>query len=134
MALKTKKITIEKGRDKGTTFLITEMPIAKADRWAMRALLAMAAGGITVPSANEGMLGIARVALSALKSLPEDKAIPLADELLECVQIIPEGGIPRQMDISMNDVRDFSTLWRLRKEVLELHIDFLQGVLTQTSE
>ena len=31
MALKTKKITIEKGRDAGITFQVTEMPIAKAD-------------------------------------------------------------------------------------------------------
>ena len=65
MALKTKKITIEKGRDAGTTFLLTEMPIVKADKWASRALLALASGIDGMPNASEGMLGLARVALSA---------------------------------------------------------------------
>lgn len=134
MALKEKRITIEKGRDAGTTFLIREMPIAKADKWAMRALMAMAGAGIAIPNVTDGMMGIARVALGALQSIPEDKAISLMDELLECVQIIPEGGHPRQLDLSINDVQDFTSLWLLRKEALMLHIDFLQSALTPISE
>ncbi|MGV7078493.1 hypothetical protein ACWA5Z_06765 [Testudinibacter sp. P80/BLE/0925] len=134
MTLKTKKITIEKGRDKGVTFLLTEMPVVKADKWAMKALLAMASSGITVPNPREGMLGISRVAFSALKGMPEDKTVALLDELLECVQIVPEGGSARSLDLSLNDVKDFSTLWLLRKEVFMLHIDFLRDVLTQISE
>ena len=133
MALKTKEIIIEKGRDQGVKFLITEMPIAKADKWAMKALLALAAGGVDVPDMSAGILGITQVAFTALRSLDDDKAISLLDELLDCVQIVPEGGKPRQLDLSMNDVQDFSTLWILRKEALGLHIDFLQSVLTPTS-
>lgn len=45
MALKTRQITIENGRDKGRVFLITEMSAAHADNWAMRALLALANSG-----------------------------------------------------------------------------------------
>lgn len=134
MALKTKKITIEKGRDAGITFQITEMPIAKADKWATKALLALMSGGFQVPNANEGMLGIARVALSALREIPEEKALPLLDELMDCVEIVTESGATRAVDLSLGDVQDITTLWLLRKEALSLHIDFLGQGLTQISE
>lgn len=126
MALKTQTITIENGRDKGKQFLITEMPAAKIDNWAMRVLLALAGAGIDAAEANEGMLGLARVAFEALGKIPPDTALPLLDELLECVQIVPQGGSPRPLDLSLNDVEDFTNLWRFRKEVFRLHIDFLQ--------
>lgn len=131
MALKSKEIIIEKGRDKGTKFIITEMPVAKADKWAMKALLALAGSGVKTPNPSEGMLGIAHVAFESLRAIPTETAINLFDELLECVQIQPEGGKPRPLDLTMGDVQDFSSLWMLRKEVLMLHIDFLQDVLTQ---
>lgn len=134
MALKTKKITIEKGRDAGTTFLLTEMPIVKADKWASRALLALASGIEGMPSASEGMLGLARVALSAFKQIPEEKALPLLDELLDCVEIVTESGATRPLDLTIGDVSDLKTLWRLRQEAFALHIDFLGEGLTQILE
>lgn len=127
MALKSKEITIEKGRDAGTKFLVTEMPVAKADRWAMKALIALANAGVEVPDPKAGMLGITSMLLSSLQNIAEERAIPLLDELLECVNVVPQGGQPRQLDLTMNDVRDFTTLWKLRKETLMLHIDFLQS-------
>ncbi|UOO77925.1 hypothetical protein LVJ85_05545 [Neisseria sp. Dent CA1/247] len=127
MALKTKTITIENGRDAGKQFIITEMPAAKIDNWAMRVLLALAGAGIDVAEANQGMMGLARVAFAALGKIPHDVALPLLDELLDCVQIIPQGGRPRPLDlVSLNDVEDFANLWMFRKEVFNLHIDFLQ--------
>ncbi len=134
MALKTKKITIEKGRDAGTTVLLTEMPIVKADKWASRALLALASGIDGMPNASEGMLGLARVALSAFKQIPEEKALPLLDELLDCVEIVMENGATRPVDLTIGDICDLSTLWKLRQEALSLHIDFLENGLTQILE
>ena len=135
MALKTKQITIEHGRDKGRVFLITEMPAAHADNWAMRALIALANGGVDLGglSPQQGMMGMAGVALDALGRLKADDAIPLLNELLDCVQIIPEGGKPRQLNMDFNDVEDFTTLWRLRKEVFALHTDFLQHAFGKTT-
>lgn len=132
--LKTKEITIEKGRDAGTQFLITEMPIIKADKWASKLLLALAGSGVEVPNLNGGMLAIVNIAMSAFKNIPEDKLLPLLDELLDCVQIIPEGGKPRALNLDINDIQDLTTLWKLRKEVLQLHIDFLKSALSLTSE
>jgi identified by metaGeneAnnotator len=136
MALKTKQITIEHGRDKGRVFLITEMSAAHADNWAMRALIALANGGVDLGdlSPQQGMMGMVRVALDALGRLKADDAIPLLNELLDCVQIIPEGGKPRPLNMDFNDVEDFTTLWRLRKEVFALHTDFLQHAFGKTTE
>lgn len=136
MALKTKQITIENGRDKGRVFLITEMSAAHADNWAMRALIALANGGVDLGdlSPQQGMMGMVRVALDALGRLKADDAIPLLNELLDCVQIIPEGGQPRPLNMGFNDVEDFTTLWRLRKEVFALHTDFLQHAFGKTTE
>nr|DAQ83820.1 MAG TPA: tail assembly chaperone protein [Caudoviricetes sp.] len=136
MALKTKQITIEHGRDKGRVFLITEMSAAHADNWAMRALIALANGGVDLGglSPQQGMMGMAGVALDALGRLKADDAIPLLNELLNCVQIIPEGGQPRPLNMDFNDVEDFTTLWRLRKEVFALHTDFLQHAFGKTTE
>lgn len=136
MALKSKQITIEHGRDKGRVFLITEMSAAHADNWAMRALIALANGGVDLGglSPQQGMMGMAGVALDALGRLKADDAIPLLNELLDCVQIIPEGGQPRPLNMDFNDVEDFTTLWRLRKEVFALHTDFLQHAFGKTTE
>ncbi|OOF43032.1 hypothetical protein BKK51_12170 [Rodentibacter trehalosifermentans] len=133
MALKTKEITIEKGRDAGVRFIITEMPVVKADKWATKVLIALMNAGVEVPDVKMGMLGITTMLLSSLQNVDAEKAIPLLDELLDCVQIIPEGGSPRKLDLSMNDVQDFTTLWVLRKEALMLHLDFLQLANTQIS-
>ena len=135
MALKTKQITIEHGRDKGRVFLITEMSAAHADNWAMRALIALVNGGVDLGglSPQQGMMGMAGVALDALGRLKADNAIPLLNELLDCVQIIPEGGRPRPLNMDFNDVEDFTTLWRLRKEVFALHTDFLQHAFGKTT-
>lgn len=126
MSLKTKTITIEKGRDEGKTFVITEMPITKADNWAMRALFAIANGGIDIEGINPnmGMLGMAQVAIKALSGIKPDVGIPLLDELLECVQVLPSGGNARALIVD-SDIKDLSTMFTLRKEALAIHIDFL---------
>lgn len=133
MALKTKEITIEKGRDAGKKFIITEMPAAKIDNWSMRVLLALAGANIDVGAAQDGVMGLAKVAFSALGNIPTETAIPLLDELLECVQIVPKGGTPRPLDLELGDVEDFSNLFLFRKEVFQLHLDFLQQGIGQTT-
>ncbi|TNH43749.1 hypothetical protein [Photorhabdus luminescens] len=126
MTLKSKTITIESGRDMGKTFVITEMPIVQADNWAMRALFAIANGGIDIGDIKPemGMLGMAQVAIKALSGIRADVGIPLLDELLECVQIVPSGGNARSIEFN-SDISDIKTMFTLRKEALAIHIDFL---------
>lgn len=121
-------VTIEnKGRDNGKVFQITEMPIIKADRWATRAMLALISSGVDIGEVNpsDGMIAIASVAVKALAGVPEETALSLLDELMDCVRIVPTGGVARDIVID-SDISEISTLFTLRKEVIALHTDFLQ--------
>ncbi len=126
MTLKTKEVVIESGRDEGKKFLITEMPLLKADRWAQRALFALASGGVDAGTLDlsGGMLEMAKFAFAAIGNIDPQIGGELLDELLECVQAIPSGGNPRDLEIE-TDIQDLKTLYLLRKEALFIHIDFL---------
>lgn len=132
MARKTKTVVIELGRDKGKTFLITEMPLLKADRWANRCLLAMLKGGVDVGDVNNltidatgGILEMAKIAIGALGNIETETGIDLLNELLDCVQVVPSGGIPRDLLSIDEEIEDLKTLAILRKEAFMIHIDFL---------
>ena len=62
MARNTKSLTISaEGRDKGKTFLLTEMSAVRAEKWAARAVLALLKSGVELPedAAQAGLAGIA---------------------------------------------------------------------------
>lgn len=136
--LKTKVVTIDKGRDAGKSFLITEMPLLKADKWARRFALGMMRGGVqgdinsltSVKNIDlksiDGILEIAKLGVSVLGNIEEDLAMELIDELTHtCIQIIPTGGSAREV-IWESDIKDVATLMLLRKEALGIHVDFLE--------
>lgn len=152
MALKTQRVIIESGRDAGKVFLITEMPLTQADRWANRVLCASASGGIglqnvdfakimdvvskeskddAVESGREidvvgGILEMATLSISALGNIPADTAQELLEELIDkCVTAVPTGGLPREMLDIDDEIEDLKTLWELRRAAFSLHIDFL---------
>ena len=124
--LKTKEVVIKTGRDADKRFLVTEMPLLKADKWAQRALFALASGGVDAGTLDlsGGMLEMAKFAFAAIGNIDPQVGGDLLDELLECVQIIPSGGNPRDFDVE-TEIQDLKTLYLLRKEALFLHIDFL---------
>ena len=91
MSRKTKQVTIDsEGRDKGKTFVITEMPARKAEAWAMRALLAISKNS----EHKDGTAGVwnalATDGLQVLSKVDWQDAEPLLNELMECVRIIPD--------------------------------------------
>ena len=51
----------ENNRDAGKQFLITEMPAARAEKWAMRAMLLIKSSGERIPDnvRSLGMVGVA---------------------------------------------------------------------------
>lgn len=122
---KTADITISEAgsRDAGKTFRITEMPAARAEKWAMRALLALAKSGADLPidAASGGMQAIAYFGLQALTSLSFADAEPLLDEMMGCVQIV-EKAITRPL--TDDDIEEVRTRMQLRKAILELHVGF----------
>ena len=152
MARKTKTVVIESGRDDGKSFLVTEMPVTKADKWANTALLAMMRGGVDVGGVNfglisntlmpsdapkidpvGGMLELARISIAGLGNVTETVGQSLLDQLIDdCVQVVPTGGAARPMLSIDDEIEDLKTLWTLRKEAFILHIDFLADGSSQT--
>ena len=93
MARNTLNYTVtDEGRDKGKTFVLTEMPASRAEAWAMRAILALLANNVELPDGFErlGMAGMAEVGIKALSGLKWDVAEPLLSEMWDCVQIMPD--------------------------------------------
>lgn len=145
MARKTKTITLEKGRDKGKSFLITEMSVTKADKWANKAICNLLKAGIDVGQTDVnllintidpnqevkidkmgGMIELARILGRAYGGIDSDVLQELKDELFyECVKIIPSGGTPREFINVDEELEGTFVMDYLRKEALLIHIDFL---------
>lgn len=128
MARKTLTYTVtDEGRDRGKSFLITELPASRAESWAMRALLALMAGGVDVPEGIEsmGMAAMAEVGIRAVSGLQWEVAEPLLDEMWQCVQFIPDTSKPHVIrGLIEEDIEEVKTRIALRQEVWKLHVDF----------
>ncbi|MBS1331639.1 MAG: hypothetical protein HP053_00295 [Christensenellaceae bacterium] len=124
----------EGNRDAGKRFLIEEMPATRAERWAMRALLALMGGNVELGDIRpgHGMAGLMSAGLEKLAALNWETVQPLYDELLECVYALPKPDndavrvrlTPAQAD---TQVEEISTLLALRVEALGLHVGFSLG-------
>ena len=125
---RTNVVTIEsEGRDKGKTFLLTEMSASQAEKWAARALLALLKSGVHVPDevASTGIAGLATIAIQAFGGISWELAEPLLDEMMNCVQIKPDPRNPNVIRALIeDDVEEVTTRLLLRKELLELHLGF----------
>lgn len=131
MARQTINYTFEQdGRDKGKCFVITEMPALQAERWAMRALLALMRSNPELPEGTElsGMAGLASAGLKALASIRWEDAEPLMDEMLSCVKLMPDINRPAVVrPLIDGDIEEISTLLELRKQIWGLHTAFFTG-------
>jgi hypothetical protein len=119
-------ITInDEGRDQYKTFIINEMPATKAEKWAIRAFLALAKSGVELPEdvTSAGMAGIAVLGFRALAGLRFEDAELLMDELMTCV-LIKVDAMPNGRMIMGSDIEEVKTLFRLKMEVFALHTGF----------
>ena len=147
MARKTKLVPITtENRDKGKTFLLTEMSPIKAEKWATRALIAIARSGTAeMPPgfkeelADAGFAGIAALGARALTTIAFDEAEPLLDEMMQCVAIVPDTARVDQMTMLPvvrpmieSDIEEVSTILLLRSEVIELHMGFSPAAFLST--
>jgi hypothetical protein len=115
------------GRDKGRAFHLAEMPADAAEKWAIRALLAIGHAGIDLPPdiENGGMAAIARVGLDALMRVDFHDAEPLLDEMTACVSIQPNPTDPKIVrGLMPDDIEEVATRVALRREVVRLHTGF----------
>jgi hypothetical protein len=142
MARRTKIVTItERGspeqpnRDFNRRYLITEMPADKAERWAIRLLLALANAHAKVPEeqAMAGLNGlnitIPQLLVQGIRSLAGlrfEDAEPLLADMFSCVQFMPPG-MEAGVSLASGDasqIEEVSTRMTLRYEVLQLHLGF----------
>lgn len=124
------------GRDKGKVFLITEMPSSQAEKWAMRAFMAMAQAGVEVPDgiSDLGFAGIVRMGISAISMIPFQQAEPLMDEMMGCVQMMPNPANPSVVrPLVEDDIEEIRTRLNIRAQVLSLHSGFSIGDGQSTS-
>lgn len=127
--------TRESYRDAGKHFLITEWPADRAEKWALRAIIAYNRGGGQIPIdiLGQGMQAIFFAGINTFLrgQMQADEVIPILDELLQCVQIVrdpskrtPDGGRVIATPIIPGDIMEVKTRLWLRSEVLRLHTNF----------
>ncbi|ACR29222.1 hypothetical protein [Burkholderia glumae] len=129
MPRKTATFIATDGRDAGKRFLITEMSAARSEEWAARALFAVMSSGVEVPEdvLGAGLAGVAALGIQSLGRVPFEIAKPLFDEMMTCVQFAygDGGGAARQL--IDDDTEEVATRLRLRKVVLDLHLEGFLG-------
>ena len=132
MARHTKIVTISaEGRDQGKGFLLTELPAMQAEKWATRALLALAASGVELPDGfnprTASAAQIVGIGLEAFGKAKWELMEPLLDEMMECVRYVPKPSNPDVvLPLATNEdaIEEVSTILKLRQELLELHLGF----------
>ncbi|WP_336747895.1 hypothetical protein [Pantoea vagans] len=130
MARKEIYYTETKGRDAGKVFYIREMSATQAEWWAIRAGMAMARSGVDLPEnfADMGIAAMAGTGLKMVSQIPPAEAKPLLDELMECVQCVPDASSQNiKRRLIDDDIEEIATRLKLRSEVFKLHVDFFQA-------
>lgn len=134
----TVPITIEdEGRDKGKTFVITEMPAVQGEKWASQLLSLLIKSGINLPEIPEedsGMAGLAALgdAAAPLIAVLHD---PSLESWWDCVKYEHKPGAPLQaiMQGEGCQIEEIRTITHLRMEVLKLHTGFFSRANPSTS-
>ena len=137
MARRQTTYTIEGGRDAGKTFLLTEMAADQAEQFAWKAACAAFNGGMGIPYdlLKSGWAGLAHIGPGLLTAIPYDVLKPLLDEMLKCVQFIPEPSRPgTTRPFDYEDIEEPTTLLALRAEVFKLHVGFSEAAEPSTSD
>lgn len=122
-------------RDFGKHFLITEWPAARAEKWALRAMIAYNRGGgqIPVDAIGGGMKSIFFLGLNTFLrgQMQADEVLPILDELMECVKIVRDpksrgvdGKVVATDLVSDDDIEEIKTRLWLRSEVVRVHTNF----------
>lgn len=129
MARKTRTVVIDDktSRDCGKRYYIEEFPARRAEKWATKALLAMTNAGVDVPPevVRMGAAAVLAVGMRALLTMGFMEAEPLLDEMMQCVQFVPDPAKP-DLTLPLDDynVEEVATLVKLREEVIDIHTGF----------
>lgn len=132
MARRTETLVIQaEGRDKGKSFLLTEMSAWDATMFGAKALLVLTNSGATVPDSTMGMAGLAMAGMQALEKLAFAQLEPLLRELIQCVQYVHKPGHPPQD--ARENIEEPATYLVLFRAVFVLHTGFSVAGSTPTT-
>lgn len=147
MARRTTLVTITRaGRDFGKVFELTEVPADQGERWANRAILAIANAGAKLPEGalDNGMAGLALTwrntlvaGLRSFAGLSWHDVAPLLDEMKPCVKFVPAGAPTERQIIfpgETSQIEEITTWYTLRYAIIELHVGFSLADALPTSE
>ena len=125
MSRRTVTVIIEdEGRDKGKTFILTEMPATLGEKWATQALslLVQAGASVSEDARTAGMEGLASVPIAGIAQV---KALqdPSLDAWWECVKYQHAPNQPPMAIVQgeASQIEEIATITFLRMQVLELH-------------
>ena len=116
-----------KGRDEGKVFYIQEMTSSQGEWWAVRAFIGMSKSGFEVPDnlKDMGLVGLATFGFSLLSKMNPEDAKPLMEELMSCIQYVPDPGNKKvARPLIESDIEEVATRLKLKAETLKLHVDF----------
>lgn len=126
-------------RDNGKTFVLTEMDAYAGQDWALRALLALAASGVTLSEGalTTGMAGLATFGVTALLQAPYGALKPLLDEMLAQAKYAHEPNNPKHPLTAIGPgpncpIEEIKTFLTLQKALLLLHTGFSPAAGTPT--
>lgn len=134
--LEKRLITIDKGKDTGKVFEVSQMPVSRLEKWSARALIALFGGDIPLEikdmSSVSNSAALAAGVLNSLGALDWGKIEPLYDELLSCISVVPDPARPNvtvPLNTSNMDahISEIGTIIKLRGEVLAVNLDFFDG-------
>lgn len=121
-------------RDAGKVFILTEMPAMQAEKWGLRALMALGSSGITVPQelADAGIIGVALLGYQVFMGAKFDEVEPLMDEMMQCVQYrAGENVLMPFSQFGISTIEEPSTMLVLREQLMELHTGFTLAEVAQ---
>ena len=112
------------------------MPASQAEKWAARALLALAKSGASIPdeAASAGLAGVAAMGMQAFGGLPWDAAEPLLDEMFNCVMFQQGANPDVTRSLIEDDIEEVATRLKLRIELFELHTGFSMAAKKLTTD
>jgi hypothetical protein len=124
-------------RDNGKTFKLTEMDAYRGQDWALRALLALAASGVTLPqgATETGWAGLAGFGVTALLQAPYGALRPLLDEMLQQAAYVHDPKHPPQpIQPGANCVvEEIKTFLAIQVALVKLHTGFSAAVEPPTT-
>jgi hypothetical protein len=118
-------------RDNGKTFILSEMDAYAGQDWALRALLALAASGATLPDGalSTGWAGLAGFGVTALLQAPYGALKPLLDEMLVQAKYAHEPNNPKHPLTPITPgvncpVEEIKTFLTIQLALFKLHTGF----------